>query len=212
MMHELEEFGVTHMLGMNAFWMLRHAYENWQRKEYWKYRQAEQTQEEMLRTADRPGVRVWGYGGAMRHSLAAAVIQYQASMEAILSNAVSRSDSVAAVANGNGFRSDWRNALVEVDESTKEFDAYHDHFYKELRIPLTHLHGDTQAKLERINAMDFPDVFVGMRYGWWAHIRLLAGIELAAGPIQDNWEHICQGADVPPNLFPERHPDRLPDV
>jgi hypothetical protein len=136
-------------------------------------------------------------------------------MEAMLSNAAGQSAEVAAVANSGKFGKDWRAALSKVGESTKEFDAYEGHFYQNLRIPLTHLHGKTrektQERLQQINDMDFPEVYNGMRYGWWAHIRLLRGISLGTGDIQKEWDAICRdGARIPPNLFLESHPDRLP--
>ncbi|MDR5900034.1 hypothetical protein QC823_13685 [Halomonas vilamensis] len=130
-------------------------------------------------------------------------------MEAIISNAVSINDSVRKVSKGNGFAKDWQAALKVLNQPDREFLKYKDEFYKEFRIPLTHLHPYTEKRLEKVRSIDFESVYKGVRFGWWAHVRLLIGLGLAPDNIQDNWAYICSGVDLPPDLFPDSHPDVL---
>jgi hypothetical protein len=66
---------------MNAFWLLNHAHDKWLEKERRQARLAEHPRDDYVALGKVMlfwGARTWGEGGAMRHSLSAAVIKYQA--------------------------------------------------------------------------------------------------------------------------------------
>lgn len=205
----LDEFEVTRIHGLNALNSLSEAHRLWEEQKKWKEKEESQTQEEWFQTANVAGSHVSGLEMQIFSRLSKTVVLYQASMEAILANAAAQDDSVAAVATGTGFKSDWRAALEAVDQPTTEFDAYERDFYQEMRIPLTHLHPNSENRLTKIKAIDFERVYNGVRYGWWAHTRLLRGADSTAPQIQENWEKICRGVDLPPDLFPSSHPSQL---
>lgn len=205
----IDEFEVTRVHGMNALRGLSAAYRTWLELGEWKERPASETWEEKYQSADSTGARVRGLGSILFSHLSATVVLYQASMEAIISNAVSMDDAVRKVATGKSFSNDWQAALKALNQPDREFLKYKNEFYKEFRIPLTHLHPDAEKKLEKVRSIDFEAVYNGVRFGWWAHVRLLIGLRLAPNNIHDNWAYICSGVGLPPGLFPGSHPDEL---
>lgn len=206
---KIDTFEVTRIHGMNAFYSLRSAYDVWKEYRTLKKQSDKETWKEKYQTADSTGIRVQGLGTTLFSNLSQTVVLYQASMEAIISNAASMDESIRAVAVGNGFKKDWIAALKAVNETCIEFSKYERDFYKQMRIPLTHLHPQTEEKLQKLRLIDFEGVYCGLRFGWWAHIRLLRGIGLSSDDIHSNWSDICSGVNLPPDLFPDRHPDIL---
>lgn len=202
----IDRFEVTRIHGMNALSSLSDAYQAWNEHRTWKAKAESESWDEKYRTADATGAQVRGLESTIFSELTRTVVLYQASMEAILSNSAESSGAVARAATGNGFKKDWEAALQAVGESTAEFLEYERDFYKEMRVPLTHLHPNSDDKLNKIRAIDFRRVYIGVRYGWWAHIRLLRGAGFGTGELKANWEHICSGVRLPPDLFPETHP------
>ncbi|MCP1677042.1 hypothetical protein J2T57_004216 [Natronocella acetinitrilica] len=206
MLGQIDRFEVTRVHGMNALWSLSDAYQAWIEYDKWKAKSDAESWDEKCKTADSTGTRVWALESAIFSKLTQTIVLYQASMEAILSNAFASSGTVADAVDGNGFKRDWEAALHAVGESTQEFMKYESDFYKEMRIPLTHLHPNSDDKLNKIRTIDFRRVYTGVRYGWWAHIRLLRGSGLGTGELCANWEYICSGVRLPPDLYPESYP------
>lgn len=201
----IDAFEITRIHGMNAFHSLRSAYNVWNACRVWKERSDLETWEEKYRTADSTGSRVRGLETTLFSHLSQTVVLYQASMEAILSNAVSMNESIRAVAVGS-FNKNWIAALKALNEDDKEFIEYERDFYRQMRIPLTHLHPKTDERLQEVRSIDFERVYSGVRFGWWAHVRLLRGLGLSSDDIHSNWSYICSGVNLPPDLFPDRDP------
>jgi hypothetical protein len=202
----IDQFEMTRVHGMNALLSLSDAYKACLRHAQLKAKSDSESWEEKFQTADVTGVHVRALESEIFSKLTQTIILYQASMEAILSNAAASNGTVATAACGNGFKKDWEAALQSVGESTQEFTEYESDFYKEMRIPLTHLHPNSNERLKKIRTIDFKRVYTGVRYGWWAHIRLLRGAGFETGDLKTNWEYICSGVKLPPDLFAESHP------
>ena len=209
MFREIDHFEVTRVHGMNSLLSLSEAHVLWRQTKELRERSENESWEEKFQTADATGARLWAAESSIFSRLAQTILLYQASMEAILSNVASQNESVAAAAKTGGFKQQWLDALEAVGQPSAEFRAYEQEFYKEMRIPLTHLHPNSDVKLAKVNRIDFPKVYAGVRYGWWAHIRLLIGIDLALPDIESNWAYICSRVNLPSDLFPDLHPTRL---
>ena len=204
----LDEFQVTRTHGVNAFYNLADAHsmlKQWKRD---KQIFDQETPEDKYHNAGATGSRMRMAEHNLLSKLSAAVILYQASMEAILSIATGKDQRIADAVNNDGFKKNWLAALQAIDAETKEFEKYESEFYKGLRVPLIHLYPNTDNKLEKVKSITFKKVYNGMRYGWWAYIRLLNGIGLANDKYDEHWQLICQGK-IRPNLFPDDHPKNL---
>ena len=81
-------------------------------------------------------------------------------------------------------------------------------FYKDLRIPLTHLVPNKEERLNQIKLISFKKVYNGVRYGWWSYLRILRGLNLMNDDFDTNWRNIC-GKGLNPEMFIEDHPDNL---
>ncbi|HDZ07739.1 hypothetical protein [Pseudohongiella sp.] len=204
---EIDEFEVTRIHGMNAFRSLQLAYKVWKEYDVCKKRSNDETWEERYQSADTTGTRLQLLETELFSHLSAVIVLYQASMEAILSNAVSENQSISEVVRGKSFKKAWVATLKAINESDEEFIEYERDFYTGMRIPLTHLHPNTDEKLRKVRLINFERVYNGVRFGWWAHVRILRGMGLSSGDIDSNWSYICRGVNLPPDLFPESHPN-----
>lgn len=134
--------------------------------------------------------------------LCMAVILFHSSMETIANMAYADPHDMypnsGNLPNRPGdFEDNWRTALNELGESTDNFDTYHEDFYFGLRCPL--IHAGTEDDIETVRRIDFEEVYCGIRAGWRAYGDLLNG--LGRGPTPDSWEILCDGHNIPHDLF-----------
>lgn len=96
-----------------------------------------------------------------------------------------------------GFGDKWTRALNELGQSTENFDRYNEDFYLGYRCPL--IHAGSEDDIETVKEIDFEEVYCGIRVGWRAYGDLLNG--LGKGPTPNSWETLCDGHNIPHDLF-----------
>jgi hypothetical protein len=130
-------------------------------------------------------------------------------MEAKLKLAADLDENVKAAIVGAGcFAERWKAALSQVNQPLDEFEKYADILYRGVRNPVVHLYDDTKAEknLVKINAVSFEAIYTGVRYGWWAYTRLNYGLGFGDGNLRKNWETICFGVGLIPDLYEDSMP------
>ncbi|NEV94651.1 hypothetical protein G3567_10895 [Psychroflexus sp. YR1-1] len=205
----INEFKVTRIHGINAFDELIKAQNLLPSYHNLLETAKNESHEEWMQNAGTTGSEIrFLEEQAFRH-LSKAVILYQSSMEAIVALAESHHEGLATqLRDIKGFKNRWENALTYFDEPTKEFQKYESEFYKELRIPLTHLTPNRQDRLNKIKLISYKKVYNGFRNGWWSFLRLQRGLELTGDNFEDNWRLICERG-LNHKSFMEDHPDNI---
>jgi hypothetical protein len=127
----------------------------------------------------------------------ACVAAFQAMMEGLINNAIASETALAnvkvAITNKKGewdhasFEQKWIKSLVELRQSSIEFESYNKSIYKRFRIPLIHPH---DAKLADIDLLEFAVMRDGFRAGWMAYERLYDGLGKSHDP--NSWQTMCQ--------------------
>ncbi|WP_157966310.1 hypothetical protein [Oceanibium sediminis] len=206
---EIEAFGVARILGTSALKMLAesHCVEK-QRCDLVAHLEQESS-EETFANAGANISRVKMTEEELRRKLFPAAMLFQSSMEAKLKLAADTDpDLHLAIMGERYFSPRWLAALVHVNQTADEFEKYADVLYREIRNPVVHLYDDRRAdqNLEKINKVSFEAVYTGVRYGWWAYMRLLFGLGMSNADLAGSWVAICRGAGLPCDLFPESEP------
>ena len=117
----------------------------------------------------------------------------------VLSNVVANASHIKdEVKKQTKFHKQWCGILNQVEESTDEFLRYHRDINVNLRIPLVHPTSD--QRLRQVNQMTFRAVYCGIRYGWWAHGKLLKAMDVEPSDHYENWCTICGMVNLTPDL------------
>lgn len=197
----LDPFHIARLHGFTAFNHLSTAYRTAMRWEDLRDQIAGMSEEERFHNIGpamrKPSLEEW-----TAQRLFVAVMLYQASMEAVVFRATQLDQRVREALEGEKwFAPRWRGALGAVGKETDAFDRYKSEIYDEYRKPVTHL--DSQVRVEKVNDITFRDIYCGLRAGWWAHGRLLQGMDLISESEEENWSTLCQQVGLPDDLYPD---------
>jgi hypothetical protein len=206
---DLAPFDVARILGTSALKMLVCAHVANEQREALAKEVNEEPSGRTYATAGVTGTKLRGSEETLRRHLFPAAMLYQSSMEAKLKLAADLDANVKAAIAGKGyFAPRWIAALSQVNQPLDEFEKYADILYRGVRNPVVHLYDDTKAEknLVKINAVSFEAIYTGVRYGWWAYTRLLYGLGLVDGNLRKNWETICFGVGLIPDLYEDSMP------
>jgi hypothetical protein len=201
---DLGPFDVARILGTSALEQLACAHVTDEQRKALEKEVNEETSERTFATAGVTGAKLRRSEETLRRHLFPAAMLFQSSMEAKLKLAADHDASVNAAIGGEKFFIErWKAALLKVNQPIDEFEKYADILYQGVRNPVVHVYNNRKAEvnLVKINAVSFEAVYTGVRYGWWAYIRMLYGLGLVDGNLQENWETICSGVGLMPALY-----------
>lgn len=190
---------------MHGFMGLRHLSAAHEMCGTWDALQAEidgMSEREMFSRGAGPAAKKSLLEKEIAEHLFASVILFQASMESILNMTSGMDEQVEQAVNRNdSFANQWRAALRNVGEDTEAFDRYRNDIYDDYRNPLVHLGDDEDVR--KVNAIEFKQVYCGIRAGWWAYDALLHGIGESDGDAQGAWNHFCELVGLQKDLYPD---------
>lgn len=146
------------------------------------------------------GAKVEMQHSELRKHLIKATVLFQAGMEAMINHWCSK---YSGLSNSTVFAKKWEESF-QAKNITKSFDGYSE-FYRKTRNAVTH--PDREERIEKINNIQFLEVFYGIKEGWES-FKVLSNA-LGEQHDQDSWGTMCQIHNISPDCSEEDFPNMV---
>ena len=139
-----------------------------------------------------------------------AVILFQASMEAIINQAITTKSDIKELIEVKynkkkkpTFQDKWEKTLEKYEIELENFKEYHENIYRNLRNNV--VHPDNRYSVKNAEKFIFSNVYSGFKNGWLA----FASLSQAVGYPHDNnsWDIYCDICHLPKSVNPEKYPN-----
>jgi len=123
---------------------------------------------------------------------AASIMMFQAMMEALINDVLSRESVLVGISKTGSFHDKWSKSLSILDQDNSSFVEYKNDIYTKYRNPLVH---PKKLKPGTFDEVSFRRLYNGFYAGWDAYKKLSEGIKR---PHSDrSWEVMCEGYKLP---------------
>lgn len=140
-----------------------------------------------------------------------AVILFQASMEAIINQAITTKPDIQEFIKvclkkkwcEASFQDKWEKTLEKYKIESENFKEYHKNIYQTLRNKV--VHPKNRYSVENADKFIFSNVYSGFKNGWLA----FASLSQVVGYPHDNnsWDIYCDICHLPKSVVPEEYPN-----